>query len=66
MEIKKISARASINRETHPHQLSHIYATHLFNNGAPVEVIQSLLSHVNLTILSSTDRRHQIKPISSG
>lgn len=43
--IKRISSRAGINKEIHPHQLRHSYATHLLNNGAPVEVIQSLLGH---------------------
>ncbi|PWW32454.1 phage integrase family protein [Cytobacillus oceanisediminis] len=43
--IKRISVRAGINKEIHPHQLRHSYATHLLNNGAPVEVIQSLLGH---------------------
>ena len=43
--IKRISSRTGTNKEIHPHQLRHSYATHLLNNGAPIEVIQSLLGH---------------------
>lgn len=43
--IKRISKRAGINTEIHPHQLRHSYATHLLNNGAPIEVIQSLIGY---------------------
>lgn len=43
--IKRISKRSGINKTIHPHQLRHSYAAHLINNGAPLEVIQSLLGH---------------------
>lgn len=43
--IKRISSRAWINKEIHPHQLRHSYATHLLNNGALIDGIQSLLGH---------------------
>jgi integrase/recombinase XerD len=43
--IKRISQQAGINKEIHPHQLRHSYATNLLNNGALLEVIQSLLGH---------------------
>lgn len=43
--IKRISNRASIIKCIHPHQLRHSYAKYMINNGAPIDVIQSLLGH---------------------
>ena len=43
--IKRISNRAGIKKTIHPHQLRHSYATHMVDNGAPLEVIQSLLRY---------------------
>lgn len=43
--IKRISSRAGINKDISPHHLRHSYTTHLLNNGAPIEVIQSLMGH---------------------
>ncbi|RWZ60642.1 integrase [Halobacillus fulvus] len=43
--MKRISDRSVINKSIHPHQLRHSYATHMINNGAPIDVIQSLLGH---------------------
>lgn len=43
--LKRVSKHSGINKLIHPHQLRHSYATHLINNGAPLEVIQSLLGH---------------------
>ncbi|KAA9014909.1 tyrosine-type recombinase/integrase [Niallia endozanthoxylica] len=46
--IKQISNRASNNKDIHPHQLKHNNATHLLHYGAPLDVIQNLLSHEKL------------------
>ncbi|MFA1819816.1 tyrosine-type recombinase/integrase [Virgibacillus oceani] len=43
--IKRISQRAGVNKTIHSHQLRHSYATHVLNNGAPLEVIQGLLGY---------------------
>lgn len=43
--VKRISNRAGLKKNIHPHQLRHSFATHMINNGAPIEIIQSLLGH---------------------
>src|SRR5699024_12871294 len=43
--IKRISNRAGIKKTMHPHQIRHSYATHMVDNGAPIDIIQSLLGH---------------------
>lgn len=43
--IKRISKQSGINKTIYPHQLRHSYATHMVDNGAPLEIIQSLLGH---------------------
>lgn len=46
--IKRIAKRAGVSVNVYPHRLRHSYATHLVNNGAPLELVQSLLGHSKL------------------
>lgn len=46
--IKRIARRAGITANVYPHKLRHSYATHLMNNGAPLEAIQTLLGHARM------------------
>ena len=43
--LKRIAQQADVKTNIYPHKLRHSYATHLLNNGAPMEAIQSLLGH---------------------
>lgn len=64
-EIKKIATRAGIEANVYPHRMRHSYATHLLNNGAPMEAIQQLLGHAKYESTEiyaslSGERRKQI------
>ncbi|KHE73145.1 tyrosine-type recombinase/integrase [Halobacillus sp. BBL2006] len=62
--VKRIARRAGIEN-VYPHKLRHSYATHLLNNDAPLEVIQSFLGHSKLETTRiyaelSGERRRQL------
>ncbi len=50
--IKKYVKRAGLTKHITPHCLRHSCATHMLENGAPVEIIQQMLGH---QCLSSTE-----------
>lgn len=46
--VKQIAERAQMDVNVYPHKFRHSYATHLLNNGAPMEVVSSLLGHAKI------------------
>lgn len=46
--VKRVAGNSEIQTNIYPHKLRHTFATHLLNNGAPMEGIQTLLGHQKL------------------
>lgn len=46
--LKRIASKAGLETSVYPHRMRHSYACHLLENGAPLELIQTLLGHEKL------------------
>jgi site-specific recombinase XerD len=51
--LKRISARAGLQKRIHPHGLRHSHAAELVAEGVPMTIIRDQLGH---TSLATTDR----------
>jgi len=47
--VKKVGKQAGVEKNVHPHIFRHSRAMHLLQDGMPMEVIQKLLGHANIS-----------------
>lgn len=47
--VKRAAERGGVTVNVSPHKLRHGFATHMLNNGAPMEAIQSWLGHAKIS-----------------